>query len=85
MIDDLADAAWKGELNDLFLRIGHRFDRANARRRMRDYVRSCSVRSAARTAGNWPNTPATPDGLQRLLSGATGNADDVRDDLVTTY
>ncbi|MET7779159.1 MULTISPECIES: hypothetical protein [Streptomyces] len=27
MIDDLVDAAWDRELNDLFLRIGHRFGR----------------------------------------------------------
>ncbi|WP_373312641.1 transposase [Streptomyces candidus] len=33
----------------------------------------CSARSAARTAGNWPN----------LLSRANWNADDVRDDLQT--
>ncbi|MFF7603419.1 hypothetical protein ACFZA7_52615 [Streptomyces mirabilis] len=39
-IDDLADAAWDRELNDLFLRTGHRFGRADLRRRMRDYVRA---------------------------------------------
>ncbi|MGW6404974.1 hypothetical protein [Streptomyces sp. NPDC055134] len=29
MIDDLTDAAWNPELNDLFLRIEHRFGRAD--------------------------------------------------------
>ncbi|MFH8978856.1 hypothetical protein [Streptomyces sp. NPDC017890] len=40
MIDDLADAAWDRELDDLFLGTGHRFGRADLRRRMRDYVRA---------------------------------------------
>ncbi|GHH57056.1 hypothetical protein HNQ79_006348 [Streptomyces candidus] len=40
MIDDLADATWDREVNDLFLRIGHRFGRADLRGRMRDYVRA---------------------------------------------
>ncbi|WAZ19968.1 hypothetical protein STRCI_001056 [Streptomyces cinnabarinus] len=40
MIDDLGDATWDRELDDPFLRIGHRSDRADLRRRMRDYVRA---------------------------------------------
>ncbi|MFG2563574.1 hypothetical protein [Streptomyces sp. NPDC048496] len=40
MIDDLADATWDCELDDLCLRIGHRFGRTDLRRRMRDYVRA---------------------------------------------
>lgn len=36
MIDDLAEATWDREPDDLFLRIGHRFGRADLRRRMRD-------------------------------------------------
>ncbi|MFJ5780001.1 hypothetical protein [Streptomyces sp. NPDC093094] len=39
MTDDCADVTWVRELDDLFLRIGHRFGRADLRRRMRDYVR----------------------------------------------
>ncbi|WP_435280131.1 IS701 family transposase [Streptomyces sp. 1222.5] len=85
MIDDLADATWDRELNDLFLRIGHRFGRADLRRRMRDYVRALlgpvgrkNGWQLAEHAGH-----RTPDGLQRLLNGATWNADDVRDDLQT--
>ncbi|GGX45443.1 hypothetical protein GCM10010353_70290 [Streptomyces chryseus] len=85
MIDDLADATWDRELNDLFLRIGHRFGRADLRHRMRDYVRALlgpvgrkNGWQLAEHAGH-----RTPDGLQRLLNGATWNADDVRDDLQT--
>ncbi|MCF0082767.1 hypothetical protein [Streptomyces lomondensis] len=37
MIDDLADSPWDRELDNLFLRIGHRFGRADLRRRMRDF------------------------------------------------
>lgn len=85
MIDDLADATWDRELDDLFLRIGHRFGRADLRRRMRDYVRALlgpvgrkNGWQLAEHAGH-----RTPDGLQPLLNGATWNADDVRDDLQT--
>ncbi|MGW5654839.1 IS701 family transposase [Streptomyces humi] len=85
MIDDLPDATWDRELDDLFLRIGHRFGRADLRRRMRDYVRALlgpvgrkNGWQLAEHAGH-----RTPDGLQRLLNAATWNADDVRDDLQT--
>ncbi len=85
MIDDLADATWDRELNDLFLRIGHRFGRADLRRRMRDHVRAL-LGPVGRENG-WQLTEhaghRTPDGLQRLLHRATWNADGVRDDLQT--
>ncbi|MGI5380582.1 IS701 family transposase [Streptomyces sp. CA-251387] len=84
-MDDPADATWDRELDDLFLRIGHRFGRADLRRRMRDYVRALlgpvgrkNGWQLAEHAGH-----RTPDGLQRLLNRATWNADDVRDDLQT--
>ncbi|MEU4173507.1 IS701 family transposase [Streptomyces sp. NPDC026665] len=67
------------------MRIGHRFGRADLRRRMRDYVRALlgpvgrkNGWQLAEHAGH-----RTPDGLQRLLNRATWNADDVRDDLQT--
>ncbi|MEU7560368.1 IS701 family transposase [Streptomyces eurythermus] len=67
------------------MRIGHRFGRADLRRRMRGYVRALlgpvgrkNGWQLAEHAGH-----RTPDGLQRLLNGATWNADDVRDDLQT--
>lgn len=85
MIDDLADATWDRELDDLFLRIGHRFGRADLRRRMRDYV-SALLGPVGRKNG-WQLAEhaghRTPDGLQRLLNGATWQADAVRDDLQT--
>lgn len=85
MIDDLADATWDRELNDLFLCVGHRFGRADLRSRMHDYVRALlgpvgrkNGWQLAEHAGH-----RTADGLQRLLNRATWNADDVRDDLHT--
>ncbi|MEU6405116.1 IS701 family transposase [Streptomyces sp. NPDC046985] len=67
------------------MRIGHRFGRADLRRRMRDHVRALlgpvgrkNGWQLAEHAGH-----RTPDGLQRLLNEATWNADDVRDDLQT--
>ncbi|WFB84954.1 MULTISPECIES: hypothetical protein [Streptomyces] len=59
MIDDLADATWGHELDDIFLRIGHPFGRADLRRRMRDYVRALLGPVGRKTAGSWPNTQAT--------------------------
>ncbi|MER7205078.1 MULTISPECIES: hypothetical protein [unclassified Streptomyces] len=87
MIDDLTDAAWDRELNDLLLRMGHRFGRADLRRRMRDHVRALlgpvgrkNGRQLAEYAGHH-----TPDGLQRLLNGATWDADDARDEVPDLY
>ncbi|MEU9919459.1 IS701 family transposase [Streptomyces sp. NPDC051001] len=63
--------------------MGHHFGRADLRRRMRDYVRALlgpvgrkNGWQLAEYAGH-----RTPDGLQRLLNGATWEADAVRDDL----
>ncbi|MFI8193352.1 hypothetical protein ACIF8T_32035 [Streptomyces sp. NPDC085946] len=39
MIDDHAAAARERGLDDLFLRISHRFGRADLRHRMREYVK----------------------------------------------
>ncbi|MFH8893534.1 IS701 family transposase [Streptomyces sp. NPDC017949] len=83
MIDDHADAAWERQLEDLFLRIGHRFGRADLRRRGRDYIRGL-LAPVGRKNGWQPAEFAghrTPDGLQRLLNRANWDADDVRDDL----
>jgi hypothetical protein len=82
LTDDLTVLA---VVNDLFPRIGHRFGRADLRRRRCDYVRALlgpvgrkNGWQLAEHAGH-----RTPDGLQRLLNGAAWNADDVRDDLQT--
>ncbi|WP_439900575.1 transposase, partial [Streptomyces mirabilis] len=74
---------WNDELEELFLRTGHRFRRVEPRRRMRDYIRGLlgpvgrkNSWQLAEYAGH-----RTPDRLQRLLNGARWEADDLRDDL----
>ncbi|MCZ7456954.1 IS701 family transposase [Streptomyces sp. WMMC940] len=74
---------WNDELEELFLRTGHRFRRVEPRRRMRDYIRGLlgpvgrkNGWQLAEYAGH-----STPDRLQRLLNGARWNADELRDDL----
>nr|WP_123982860.1 IS701 family transposase [Streptomyces sp. Ag109_O5-1] len=73
---------WNDELEELFLRTGHRFRRVEPRRRMRDYVRGLlgpvgrkNGWQLAEYAGH-----RTPDRLQRLLNGARWDADELRDD-----
>ncbi|MCD0486488.1 IS701 family transposase [Streptacidiphilus sp. ASG 303] len=83
MINDPAAGTWDRELEDLFLRVGHRFSRVEPRRRMRDYVRGLlgpvgrkNGWQLAEYAGH-----ATPDGLQHLLAGSRWEADEIRDEL----
>lgn len=82
-MNERAVEIWNDELEELFLRTGHRFQRVEPRRRMRDYIRGLlgpvgrkNGWQLAEYAGH-----ATPDRLQRLLNGARWNADDIRDDL----
>lgn len=83
VIDDFAGASWDPELDELFLRIGHRFGRADLRRRMRDDTRGL-LGPVSRKNG-WQLAEfaghRTPDGFQRLLNRAIWEADEVRDDL----
>ncbi|MFI0740794.1 IS701 family transposase [Streptomyces sp. NPDC021100] len=83
MIDEHADVTWERELDGLFLRIGHRFGRADLRRRMRDYVRGLLAPVSRKNGWQLAEFAGhrTPDGFQRLLNGANWDADDVRDDL----
>lgn len=83
MIDERAVEIWNDELEELFLRTGHRFSRVEPRRRMRDYIRGLlgpvgrkNGWQLAEYAGH-----RTPDRLQGLLNGARWNADELRDDL----
>ncbi|WP_455712795.1 IS701 family transposase [Streptomyces canus] len=83
MIDERAVEIWNDELEELFLRTGHRFRRVEPRRRMRDYIRGLlgpvgrkNSWQLAEYAGH-----CTPDRLQRLLNGARWDADELRDDL----
>ncbi|WP_138968789.1 IS701 family transposase [Streptomyces sp. YIM 121038] len=74
---------WERELDTLFLRIGHRFGRADLRRRMRDYVRGLLAPVSRKNGWQLAEFAGhhTPDGFQRLLNAANWDADDVRDDL----
>jgi SRSO17 transposase len=83
VIDEHADAVWGRDLDDLFLRIGSRFGRADLRRRMRDYVRGLLAPVGRKNGWQLAEFAGhrTPDGLQRLLNRAAWDADDVRDDL----
>jgi SRSO17 transposase len=83
VIDEHADISWERELDDLFLRIGHRFGRADLRRRMRDYVRGLLAPVGRKNGWQLAEFAGhrTPDGLQRLLNRANWDADEVRDDL----
>ncbi|MFB7293096.1 transposase [Actinacidiphila glaucinigra] len=83
MINEPAAENWDRELEDLFLRVGHRFSRVEPRRRMRDYVRGLlgpvgrkNGWQLAEYAGH-----TTPDGLQHLLAGSRWEADEIRDEL----
>ncbi|WP_416385432.1 transposase, partial [Streptomyces sp. NRRL B-1677] len=82
-MDEYADVTWERELDALFLCIGHRFGRADLRRRMRDYVRGLLAPVGRKNGWQLAEFAGhrTPDGFQRLLNAANRDADDVRDDL----
>ena len=74
---------WMAGLSDLHKRIAPRFYRAEVRRRIKRYLTDLlgqvdrkNCWQLAEQAGE-----ATPDGMQRLLSTAQWDADEVRDDL----
>ncbi|WP_413105674.1 IS701 family transposase [Streptomyces sp. Inha503] len=83
MQDDVQLDAWAAELEELLVRIGHRFGRVDLRRRMRAYVHGLlgpvgrkNSWQLAEHAGH-----RTPAGLQHLLSRACWDPDEIRDDL----
>ncbi|MFJ4469578.1 IS701 family transposase [Streptomyces sp. NPDC089424] len=74
---------WSAELEELLVRIGHRFGRVDLRRRMRAYVHGLlgpvgrkNSWQLAEHAGHH-----TPAGLQHLLSRACWDPDEIRDAL----
>ncbi|MEU6184243.1 transposase, partial [Streptomyces coeruleorubidus] len=71
------------ELEEVLLRVGHRFGRVDLRRRMRDYVRGL-LGPVGRKNG-WQLAEYVghdvPAGLQHLLNRARWDPDEVRDDL----
>jgi hypothetical protein len=74
---------WAGILDDLMLRIGHRFHRVEPRRRARAFVAGLLAglprKNCWTIAGHAGDT--TPGGMQHLLSRACWDADGVRDDV----
>ena len=81
--DDVQPDVWSGELEELLVRIGHRFSRVDLRRRMRAYVRGLlgpvgrkNGWQLAEYAGH-----STPAGLQHLLGRACWEPDEIRNDL----
>ena len=76
-------AGWDRELRRLHRRIAPRFLRSEPRGRVLGYLKG--LLSSARRKNGWQLAEeigeARPDGVQRLLSAATWDADAVRDDL----
>lgn len=77
-------AEWTEELDWVHARIGPRFARAEPRRRALAYLRG--LLSPIERKNSWQLAEEagerTPDGMQRLLSTAEWDVDEVRDDLV---
>jgi hypothetical protein len=74
VINEPAAETWDRELDDLFLRVGHRFSRVEPRRRMRDYI--CGLLGPVGRKNGWQLAEyaghATPDGLRHLLPAPAG-------------
>ncbi|MBP2056098.1 hypothetical protein J2Z21_009115 [Streptomyces griseochromogenes] len=74
MQDDVKPGVWALELEEVLLRVGHRFGRVDLRRRMRDYVRGL-LGPVGRKNG-WQLAEYVgldgPVGLQHLLNRAHG-------------
>jgi SRSO17 transposase len=81
--DDVQTDTWSAELEEVLVRIGHRFGRVDLRRRMRAYVQGL-IGSVGRK-NSWQLAEhaghRTSAGLQHLLSRACWDPDEVRDDL----
>lgn len=81
--DDVRPVVWARELEEVLLRLGHRFGRADLRRRMRAYVHGL-LGPVGRKNG-WQLAEyvghSSPAGLQHLLNRARWDADEVRDDV----
>lgn len=81
--DDVWPDVWSDELEELLVRIGHRFGRVDMRRRIRAYVHGLLAPVGRKNSWQLAEHAGhrTPAGLQRLLSRACWNPDEVRDDL----
>ncbi len=80
-VEDLS--GWSAGLDDLMARIAGRFVRVEPRRRVRAYL--LGLLSPLAGKNGWTLAEAAgenrPDGMQRLLTDAVWDADEVRDDL----
>jgi SRSO17 transposase len=76
-------AGWRGELDALHGRIGHRFRRAEARARAKRYLAGLLERVERKNGWQLAEHlgEAGPQGVQRLLNAADWDVDAVRDDL----
>jgi SRSO17 transposase len=76
---------WSDAFADLHARIAGRFARVEVRDRVRRYLLGLLQRVERKNSWQLAEAigEASPRGVQRLLDGATWNADDVRDDLRT--
>lgn len=81
MLSDLA--CWQKRFSDVLSRMGPRFSRQDLRRRAERYLRG--LLGSAKRKNGWQLAEevgdATPFGIQRFLSRARWEADEVRDDL----
>ena len=76
-------AGWRGELDALHGRIGHRFRRAEARERAKRYLAGLLERVERKNGWQLAEHLGEPgpQGVQRLLNAADWDVDAVRDDL----
>ena len=78
-----AIAGWSRALGKLHRRIGHRLARSESRERVRRYL--LGLLGRVERKNGWQMAEALgerdPQGVQRLLSAAKWDADEVRDDL----
>lgn len=74
---------WSAELEEVLVRVGHRFGRVDLRRQMRAYVNG--LLGPVGRKNSWQLAEyvghRTPAGLQNLLNRARWSPDEVRDDL----
>ncbi|MEE6271632.1 IS701 family transposase [Streptomyces diastatochromogenes] len=80
---DVRPDVWASELEEALLRVGHRFGRADPRRRMRAYVHGLLAPVGRKSSWQLAEHAAhgTPHGLQNLLNRARWDAAGVRDDV----
>ena len=76
-------AGWSAALEELHGLIAHRFSRSEVRERARRYLQGLLQRVERKNGWQLAEAigEADPQGVQRLLNAAKGDADGVRDDV----